>query len=439
MTRCAVIIKSGSRSGRKCGRHNCPYHTTEDQLSLELTESTESTESTEPSPVEENTPVEEKIPEPSPVEENTPEEEKIPEPSPVEENTPEEKIPEPSPVEENTPVEEKITEEEEKGVERTLTIQIPDENGEIPASSPITQVIWIPEATFQLDSIVSSPISDDPIEDTAVEEVKVIVKDMIDNILKNIIQEILEEPDDFIEVEEEDCYEPKDTIIIDTETIGLPPHKSVPMSSKDWERCRAVQIAWKKVFSDGKEVCRNYIIRPEGFIVTLTSIHGITHQMAMDTGVSISSVLKQLTSDLKSVVTVVGHNIDFDYQIIAYEFFRSGLPNKWASYHRDCTMALAKRSGICEGPIRLGVLYELCFGSVPEQTLHQADVDVEVCTKIYFYLLEKMKTKLYFKVEYKDKDVFKFLGGLWDAEQRKWYTYDCHRFLSYLKKWFPRY
>jgi DNA polymerase III epsilon subunit-like protein len=403
MSRCSVIIKSGSRSGRKCGRIHCPYHTSQEEILQEPV----TQEILEPVTQEILEPVTQEITAPIAQEITAPIAQEILEP---------------------------ITQEILQEPIVIPEILLPEEMIESLPTSPIIPDMQLPETTFQLEVVPPSPIARDELLE---EEIKTLVRNLIDGVIQNVLKESVEELDDFVEVDEEDCCDQNDTLIIDTETIGLPPHKSVPMTSMDWERCRAVQIAWMKVFSNGKRVNRNYIIRPEGFIVSLTSIHGITHQEAMDKGVPITKVLKQLISDLKSVATVVGHNIDFDYQVVAYEFFRSKLPNKWDSYKKECTMAMGKQYGLCDGPIRLGALYELCFRSAPKQMLHRADADVEVCAMIYEWL--NTQNRVYFKVDYKDKDVFKHLNGLWDPEQRKWYTYECHRFLPYLTKWFSRY
>jgi hypothetical protein len=100
-------------------------------------------------------------------------------------------------------------------------------------------------------------------------------------------------------------------------------------------------------------------------------------------------------------------------------------------------MKLAKTAGLTDSSIRLPVLYEKCFQEeVDPSSLHNAVVDVDLCSRIYFYLREKMQEKVYLPVEYKDKEVFKFLGGLWDSEKRMWYVYKCHRFYSYVESWF---
>ena len=99
-------------------------------------------------------------------------------------------------------------------------------------------------------------------------------------------------------------------------------------------------------------------------------------------------------------------------------------------------MMMAKRAGLCDGPIKLETLYELCFDSSVSDRLHQADVDARVCAEIYFYLTEQMETRFYKNVAYDDKDAFKQLGGLWDAEKKKWYVFPCNRFLRQINKWF---
>ncbi len=434
--KCQVVLKSGPRAGRKCLRVNCAYHSErKEEERVEVKEVVFSDVEVQhpivglddtPPPLE-PIPVEESSIFP-PVEDASPQEEKIV----LEMVRPEEQL-------FRDPVVEEFLETvvEKPGISEKEVVDV-DSLGDI-------QVAVKEEF---LETIVEKPkISEKEVVDVdSLGDIPVVVKEEKPKILEKReivdvealgeIQVVVKE-EEFVEVTENDCKERTEVMVIDTETIGLPPHKSVAMSSAEWERCRVVQIAWK-LLSSG--VSRNYIIRPDDFKVQLTGIHGITQEQAEKEGVPMRQVLKQLCEDLKTVAVVVAHNIEFDHQVIAYEMYRAGVVCEWESdvIKKECTMQLARVAGISEKPPRLGVLYETCFGRPPVNKLHRADADVEVCAEIYEWLKEKMQYKVYFQVDYKDKEVFKFFGGQWDPEKKKWYTYECHRFFSYLKKWFSR-
>jgi DNA polymerase III epsilon subunit-like protein len=396
--KCQVVLKSGPRAGRKCLRVNCSYHQEEKDSVEEVKEVVQVEEkNVEEKVVFSDVEIEHPVVEPV-----------VDSPPPLE----------PIPVEELYPVVPSIEPKQE---------------------SPIFILDDSPEVVKQEEKIILELVGP---EEQAKSQLPIVVgveqppREVIDvDALGEIELPVKEE--EFVEVTENDCKERTEVMVIDTETIGLPPHKSIPMTSAEWERCRVVQIAWK-LLSSG--VMRNYIIRPDDFQVQLTSIHGITQKQAEEEGVPMKEVLSQLVEDLKTVAVVVAHNIDFDHQVVAYELYRAGVSCEWDSdvLKKECTMQLARVAGIVEKPTRLGVLYETCFHKPPVNKLHRADADVEVCAEIYEWLKEKMQYKVYFQVDYKDKDVFKFFGGQWDPEKKKWYTYECHRFFGYLKKWFSR-
>ena len=113
-------------------------------------------------------------------------------------------------------------------------------------------------------------------------------------------------------------------LIYDTETTGLPRDWKAPLTDSDnWPRL--VQLAWQLHDADGSLVSRgNHIIRPDGFTIPFTSakIHGITTERAQQDGVPLADALKAFDQDLSRASYVMGHNIEFDVNIVGAEYHR---------------------------------------------------------------------------------------------------------------------
>lgn len=113
-------------------------------------------------------------------------------------------------------------------------------------------------------------------------------------------------------------------LFFDTETTGLPRNFDEPYTNdKNWPRL--VQLSWILEDTDTSEVSEHdFIIKPDGFIIPFSStkIHHITHGRAERTGKAIKEVLLKFDLDLLQADLLVGHNIEFDKNIVAAEFYR---------------------------------------------------------------------------------------------------------------------
>ena len=113
-------------------------------------------------------------------------------------------------------------------------------------------------------------------------------------------------------------------LIFDTETTGLPKKWKSPVSDIDnWPRC--VQIAWQ--LHDDLGNClenKDYLIKPENYNIPYDSekIHGISTELALHEGVDLIEVLNEFNLAAKKSKFIVGHNVNFDLNIIGCEFFR---------------------------------------------------------------------------------------------------------------------
>lgn len=114
-------------------------------------------------------------------------------------------------------------------------------------------------------------------------------------------------------------------LIYDTETTGLPRDWNAPLSDLDnWPRC--VQLSWQLHGPTGELLeAGNHIIKPEGFTIPYNAekVHGISTDRALREGDPLAEVLTKFNETLGRAQVVVGHNIEFDINIMAVEYLRA--------------------------------------------------------------------------------------------------------------------
>lgn len=113
-------------------------------------------------------------------------------------------------------------------------------------------------------------------------------------------------------------------LIFDTETTGLPDNYSAPLTDFDnWPRC--VQLAWQVHDETGKLISKgNYIVKPDGFTIPFNSekIHGISTERAEKEGIPLSDVMDAFDKDIEKSTFIIGHNLEFDLNIMGSEYLR---------------------------------------------------------------------------------------------------------------------
>ena len=181
------------------------------------------------------------------------------------------------------------------------------------------------------------------------------------------------------------------TIVIDTETTGLPECYRMLANSNNlsnWNNCRIVQIAYR-IYNESKELTAsiNQIIKPDGFMIPEASIefHRITNERALG-GISIKDALKLLMAYINNKKTVmVAHNMQFDKNVILSELYRNDMSadaNKFCKINTVCTMLTnTPRGG--RWP-KLTKLYQSLFDDFDESKIHDAEYDTQMCASVYF-------------------------------------------------------
>ena len=187
-------------------------------------------------------------------------------------------------------------------------------------------------------------------------------------------------------------------LIFDTETTGLPKKWNAPLTDVDnWPRC--VQLSWQIHDQGGRLISnRDYLIKPDGFNIPYDSekIHGISTDLATQKGQDINNVLNYFQDDLNKVQFIIGHNVNFDRNILGAEFLRKGLDDPFPSLKiiDTCTEETANVCQLKGGPrgrFKLPTLTELYFFLFNDKfkEAHNATADVEATARVFFELIRR--------------------------------------------------
>ncbi|MGL1887135.1 MAG: DNA polymerase III subunit alpha [Reichenbachiella sp.] len=183
-------------------------------------------------------------------------------------------------------------------------------------------------------------------------------------------------------------------LIFDTETTGLPKNYNAPIEDLDnWPRL--VQLAWQVHANDGSLItAQNYIVRPEGYTIPYNAqkIHGISTERAEAEGHDLNQVLSIFSEDLLKIEAVVGHNVEFDLNIVGAEYLRKERDNDLSNIKSIDTkdestdyVAIPGRGNKFKWPT-LTELHTKLFGEAFEDA-HDAAYDVDATAKCFFGLI----------------------------------------------------
>lgn len=197
-------------------------------------------------------------------------------------------------------------------------------------------------------------------------------------------------------------------LFVDVETNGLPDRKAGANSFFDfkeldkYQSSRLIAVSWCICdFKGDQKILRTVYVKPDGFIITNSDIHGITQEKVNKDGVTVKHMFDQLEQDLTDNVKVmVAHNLEFDYNIIMSELHRLGnkkqLMDKLQKLEKACTAEQTK--DLLKIPTKstygghklpkLSELYFFCFNK-EMQNHHDPEQDVIHLKEIFFNLLKQ--------------------------------------------------
>ena len=187
-------------------------------------------------------------------------------------------------------------------------------------------------------------------------------------------------------------------LFFDTETTGLPARYDVPCSDTyNWPRM--VQLSWIVTDRNGTVIRKSdNIIKPFGFTIPAdaSNLHDITTSKALLEGKDLRTVVEQFMGELANVSYVVGHNVEFDTNIVGAELYRLGMSGSDLQYKQSiCTMKSTVdycqipqfRYGSYKFP-KLQELHKKLFGYEFDDA-HNSMCDVEATMKCFFELVSR--------------------------------------------------
>ncbi len=183
-------------------------------------------------------------------------------------------------------------------------------------------------------------------------------------------------------------------LIFDTETTGLPQNYAAPLTDFDnWPRC--VQLAWQLHDETGKLLSAgSHIVKPDGFTIPYNSekVHGISTERAHREGIPLADVMDAFSKDLNRCTFLVGHNLEFDLNIMGSEYLRMGRKNPLAGIISIDTKdesteycALPGGRGKYKWPT-LGELHDKLF-QIGFEEAHNAAADVDATARAFLELV----------------------------------------------------
>jgi len=199
-------------------------------------------------------------------------------------------------------------------------------------------------------------------------------------------------------------------LVFDTETTGLPEENNVSiLDTFRWPYIVQLSfIYYDSEINDIIEYYDNIIKLPDNITIPEDSIriHCITNEAMREKGINIKTALKKFNDILKDCDVVVGHNISFDKRMIMVECIRNKI-SQYFTRGQDkkpefCTMKNSKN--ICKIKMvnfkgkeyfknpKLSELYTFIFKEEPKN-LHNSFVDVLLCLRCYFVIIENRDIK----------------------------------------------
>lgn len=194
----------------------------------------------------------------------------------------------------------------------------------------------------------------------------------------------------------DEILEKKYILFFDTETTGLPKNWKAPISdTQNWPRL--VQLSYQIFDDKGTKIKENdIVIYPDGFRIPDESveIHRISNETAILVGKPIFQVLKDFIEEINFVHIIVGHNLEYDINIIGCELIRANLQSPFDNKTKICTMKSSTNYCAIEGPYgykwpNLAELHFKLFNSSFDDA-HIALADIKITSKC-FWELEKLK------------------------------------------------
>jgi DNA polymerase III epsilon subunit-like protein len=203
-------------------------------------------------------------------------------------------------------------------------------------------------------------------------------------------------------------------LIIDTETTGFPDSTGLNLkwgyypefnNLTRYDSSRIISFCWMLINEENEEIEKHYfIIKSDGFKILNTSLHGLTDEILDKEGKYFVEVANNFYQSLKKTSHIIGHNLNFDINVLKSELFRYNLQHIITEIEKKsniCSMEYTKmmvniKIGKNIKSPKLNELYEFVF-KVKMENAHSALYDVINLHKIIKSLYDNKKWKILYK------------------------------------------
>ncbi|MDH3005107.1 MAG: PHP domain-containing protein, partial [Candidatus Shikimatogenerans sp. JK-2022] len=178
-------------------------------------------------------------------------------------------------------------------------------------------------------------------------------------------------------------------LFFDTETTGLPKN-NIFKKKYIYNWPRLIQISWQMYNKFGTLINNNnYYVKPKKkYKINTIKIHGITNKFLNIYGINIKKIFKKFLIVLKKSNIIIGHNINYDINILISEFFR------YKNY--NSIQILLKKKKIDTQKIliynynkwiTLEKLYNILYNIKYKYKLHNAYIDISITILCFLKLI----------------------------------------------------
>ena len=143
-------------------------------------------------------------------------------------------------------------------------------------------------------------------------------------------------------------------LFFDTETTGKANMKGLPT---DPDQPHLVQLGAVLMSYSGDVLSQvDVMVEPDGWSIPpeSTGIHGITHELAVDCGLPLKTVMSVFSNLCRKADVLSAHNLDFDELIVRTQYARIGQPPRLDHLTKVCTMKQATPHCKLPSPYRKG-------------------------------------------------------------------------------------
>lgn len=194
-------------------------------------------------------------------------------------------------------------------------------------------------------------------------------------------------------------------LIFDTETSGIFSRNANYKDIKEFDKARLVSISWFIIKNNNIIEQFYHIIKPDDFEIPIesTNIHGISTEYANKNGLNIMKVLREFSDSIKRCKSIIGHNINFDFNIMRSELYRYNMIEELLELekkHQICTMEKGRHFMNIDKFPKLSELYKYLYNAEITNA-HNAMFDVKHTFMCYIKMFPCDKNTFF----YGDKEI----------------------------------